>query len=156
MTRFLAGACAALIMLSAGLYLWVGNAQEKSLIPDAPPPPEPVAQGLPINIPADAPKFGPAPPTPPVARPETLEARRFGRYDKNRDDNISRAELLGSRSKAFRKLDKDGNNLLTFEEWAVATSNRFAKADANGDLKLDRPEFASTRPKRKVKQRCKC
>ena len=156
MTKFFAGACAALIMISAGLYLWTGNAQDQILIPDAPPPPEAVTAGLPTDIPSDAPKFGNAPPTPPQARPETLEAKRFGRYDKNKDDSISRVELMGSRAKAFRKLDTDGNNLLTFEEWAVATSKRFNKADANKDLKLDRGEFASTRPKRRPKPRCKC
>ena len=45
------------------------------------------------------------------------------------------------------KLDKDGNNLLTFEEWAVATSDRFGGADANGDGKLTPAEFATTAPR---------
>ena len=55
--------------------------------------------------------------------------------------------MLSSRTDAFKKLDKDGNNLLTFEEWAVATANRFDGADANGDRELTPSEFATTRPK---------
>ena len=35
---------------------------------------------------------------------------------------------MGSRTKAFKGLDKDGDNLLSFEEWAVATSDRFGAA----------------------------
>ncbi len=63
---------------------------------------------------------------------------------------------MGSRVKAFKKLDKDGDNLLSFEEWAVATSDRFAEADANADGKLSPAEFATTAPKRSLKPRCKC
>jgi hypothetical protein len=33
--------------------------------------------------------------------------------------------MLSTRTDAFRDLDKDGNNLLTFEEWAVTTVERF-------------------------------
>src|SRR3546814_5643706 len=43
---------------------------------------------------------------------------------------------LSSRTKVFRKLDMDGNNLLSFEEWAVKTSDRFAGADADANGKL--------------------
>ena len=34
-------------------------------------------------------------------------------------------------SDGFRALDVDGNNLLTFEEWAVTTARRFDNADAD-------------------------
>jgi hypothetical protein len=64
--------------------------------------------------------------------------------------------MLGSRTKAFKALDKDGNNLLTFEEWAAATGERFAGADANRDRLLTRKEFAATRPKEAAKPACRC
>ena len=50
----------------------------------------------------------------------------------------------------------DGNNLLSFEEWAVRTANRFKGADKNGDLRLTREEFATTKPKAAVKPECRC
>ena len=65
--------------------------------------------------------------------------------------------MLSSRSAAFRALDRDGNNLLTFEEWAVATVNRFEGADADSDGRLTMREFATTAPKpAKAKPKCKC
>ena len=63
---------------------------------------------------------------------------------------------MSSRTKEFKKLDQDGNNLLTFEEWAAATGQRFAKADGNGDKLLTRKEFAATAPKPAAKPTCKC
>ena len=59
------------------------------------------------------------------------------------------------RAKDFRKLDTDGNNLLSFDEWAVSTDNKFKAADANGDGALTRTEFAATKQKTK-KPTCKC
>ena len=65
--------------------------------------------------------------------------------------------MLATRSAAFRKLDKDGNNLLDFEEWAVATAQRFDTADVNHDRELDLVEFARTAPKpAKRKPACGC
>jgi Ca2+-binding EF-hand superfamily protein len=64
--------------------------------------------------------------------------------------------MMGSRTKAFKALDKDGDNLLSFEEWAVATSDRFAAADADKDGKLTPAEFATTAPKRSAKPKCRC
>src|SRR3546814_7878099 len=80
---------------------------------------------------------------PPEASGLTREQRRFFRYDRNRDLSISRNEMLSTRSEGFRKLDVDGNNLLTFEEWAVTTVNRFDEADKDSDGKLTQREFAS-------------
>lgn len=95
---------------------------------------------------------------PPEANEVGREARRFNQLDKDRDNRISRIEMLSPRAKAFRKLDADGNNLLSFEEWAVATVDRFKTADGNADLFLTRQEFATTRPKDKPrsKQKCTC
>ena len=68
---------------------------------------------------------------------------------------ITRNEMLSTRTDAFRDLDADGNNLLTFEEWAVTTSQRFDQADANGDRELTQKEFATTAP-RPSSTRCNC
>jgi hypothetical protein len=105
---------------------------------------------------ANAPAFGPAPPTPPEAPKASREEVRFNRSDRNRDELVSRLEMMGSRTKAFKALDSDGNNLLTFEEWAAATGQRFAGAVRNKDLLLTRKEFAQTRPKSVAKPGCRC
>ena len=99
---------------------------------------------------------GKPPPMPAEASPQTREQKRFARYDRDRDGVITRLEMMGSRTKVFKALDKDGDNLLSFEEWAVATSDRFAGADANKDGKLTPAEFATTAPKRTPKPKCTC
>ena len=152
MKRFLGGAVAALLLASAGLWLWQGRAENE--IPVVPPPPA-LAEGLPEAA-TNAPAFGDAPPIPPEAPKTSREEQRFNRYDRNRDEIISRLEMMGSRTKAFKSLDKDGNNLLSFEEWAAATAERFAGADVNRDKLLTRKEFASTRPKKAARPECRC
>lgn len=154
MRRFLAGGVGALLLVSGGLWLWQGQASQENEIP-ALPPPTALAEGLPVAG-AGAPAFGAAPPTPPEAPKASREEQRFNRYDRNRDELISRLEMMGSRTKAFKSLDKDGNNLLTFEEWAIATGERFAGADGNRDKLLTRKEFAATRPKKADKPGCRC
>jgi hypothetical protein len=142
----LIGGVAALFMAGGGLLVWESVANQPSLIP-APPPPAVIS---------DAPAFGSAPPTPPEAPKASREEMRFNRYDRNKDELVSRLEMMGSRTKAFKALDTDGNNLLTFEEWAVATGQRFASADGNKDKLLTRKEFARTRPKTPAKPGCRC
>lgn len=160
MNRIVLGALAALLFVSAGLFWLQGRAQVQEGIP----PPEAGAiseelelakKGDPEELP-NADVSGLNGPAPPEATELTREQRRFARYDRNFDARITRVEMLSSRTDAFRKLDKDGNNLLTFEEWAVATSNRFHNADANSDNSLSAKEFRTTRPKRKPKPKCKC
>ncbi len=156
MKRYVAGAASMMLLMTAGLFLWIGASGQEVVIPDAPPPPElREPEGLP-EADESAPILGPAPPTPPKAYKASREERRFNRYDRNRDGVITRLELMSSRTKAFKALDKDGNNLLTFEEWAATTSDRFAGADKDGDGQLTRAEFRTTRPKRTAPQRCKC
>lgn len=154
MNRAILGAFVALTLVGVGTFWWQGRAQ----VEDGAPPPAPVA--APSEPPIDelplADVEGLSGPTPPEATELSREQRRFFRYDRNRDWRISRNEMLSTRSDAFRKLDKDGNNLLTFEEWAVATSKRFASADANGDEELTTAEFATTRPKPRKKPACHC
>ena len=129
MQRVLISGVAALLMVLAGLLLWQTAANQESVIPSPPPP--------------EAPKA-------------SREEVRFNHYDRNRDELVSRLEMMGSRTKAFKALDTDGNNLLTFEEWAAATGQRFAGADRNKDLLLTRKEFAQTRPKLVAKLGCRC
>ena len=154
MRRILIGGFAALMMAGSGLWFWQTAANELTVIP-APPPPPAVSDALPEAA-TSAPAFGPAPPTPPEAPKASREEVRFNRYDRNKDELVSRLEMMGSRTKAFKALDIDGNNLLTFEEWAAATGQRFAGADSNKDLLLTRKEFAPTRPKPLVKPGCRC
>ena len=138
-----------------GLFWWQGRAE----IEEAAPPPDPMAlvkeapssDELPITDPGEM--QGPAPPE---ASELTKEQRRFFRYDRNRDWRITRSEMLSSRSDGFRKLDKDGNNLLTFEEWAVTTVEKFEGADADGNRELSPGEFLTTKPKPSKSRRCAC
>ena len=155
MLKFATGAAGILLLLTAGMFLWIGAQGQDVPIPDAPPPPQMIeAERLP-EADLDAETVGPAPPTPPKAYRASREELRFNRYDRNRDEIITRLEMMSSRTDAFRKLDKDGNNLLTFEEWAVATSEKFAGADSDKNGRLTRTEFRTTRPKRSA-PRCKC
>ncbi|WP_430445817.1 hypothetical protein [Sphingorhabdus contaminans] len=155
MQRILVGGLAALLFMAGSFWLWQTQASQESSIPAPPPPPALADDMLPVAGP-DAPLVGPAPPVPPEAPKASREEVRFNRYDRNRDELISRIEMMGSRTKAFRQLDKDGNNLLTFEEWAVATGERFAMADINRDSLLTRKEFVRTRPKPAAKPACRC
>ena len=155
MKKFAAGAAGMMLMLTAGLFIWIGAEGQDMPIPAAPPIPEPAeAESLPV-VELDPDLVGPAPPVPPSAYKASREERRFNRYDRNRDEIVTRLEMMSSRTDSFKKLDTDGNNYLSFEEWAISTSERFAGADANGNGQLTRTEFRSTRPKRSP-PRCKC
>lgn len=152
MNRIILGAVMALALAGVGLFWWQGRAEIES---SAPPPHVeaalPPAESLP-----DADIAGLQGPEPPEADELTREQQRFFRYDRNRDWRISRNEMLATRADGFRKLDVDGNNLLTFEEWAVTTANRFKAADSNGDRELTPAEFAATKPKPAKKPACRC
>lgn len=152
-SRFLVGGAASALLLTGGLFLWQGHSQVAREA-DLPEPP-PALPAIPVAG-ADAPKRGPVPPELPAAKAESREERRFNRYDRDRNGRISRVEMMSTRTAAFRKLDRNGDNLLTFEEWAVATSDRFAGADADKSGDLTRAEFATTAPKPAVKPKCSC
>lgn len=152
MNRLVLGAVIALALAGIGLFWWQGRAEVERGAP--PPMIEPVApdpEALPIADVTDL-----EGPEPPEATELTREQRRFFRYDRNRDRRITRNEMLSSRTDAFRKLDKDGNNLLDFEEWAVATAERFDKADLDRNRELTPAEFATTAPQRAPKPKCRC
>lgn len=145
-----------MVLLGIGLFWMQGRAQ----VEEAAPPPE-------LAEISDQPEVDPNAlpeadvtdmegPAPPEATEATKEQKRFGRYDRNRDEIISRNEMLSTRAAAFRKLDKDGNNLLTFEEWAVTTVNRFEGMDGNGNAELTPAEFLTSKPKPKPKKKATC
>ena len=90
------------------------------------------------------------PPALPASKEASREERRFNRFDRDRNDRISRVELMSSRTAAFRKFDKDGNILLTFEWWAAATGERFARPMVISRA-ICRAAFATTAPKRVAK-----
>lgn len=152
MDRLVLGAVGALALAGIGMFWWQGRAE----VEEGAPPPLPLEAPAPADDLPEADITGLVGPAPPEATELTREQRRFFRYDRNRDLKISRREMLSSRTEAFRKLDKDGNNLLTFEEWAVATVERFDTADRDGDRELTTSEFATTAPKRKAKPGCSC
>jgi hypothetical protein len=153
MNRLILGAFLTLVLVGVGLFWWQGRAEIEQ---GAPPPMVQPAKPSPDELPlADV--EGQRGPAPPEATELTREEQRFFRYDRNRDRRITRNEMLSTRTEAFRKLDKDGNNLLDFEEWAVATAQRFDGADADRNRELDLAEFATTAPKpAKRKPACRC
>ena len=156
-SKYIIGAIGAIAALSTGLFIWQTNANAPLVIPNEAPPEIEVSETLP-EADSNAPQFGPEPPSAPKAAKASKEERRFNRYDLDRNEEISRIEMMASRTKAFKKLDVDGNNLLTFEEWAVRTGDKFSKADKDKNLKLSRSEFRTTRGKssKKKKPKCKC
>ena len=90
----------------------------------------------------------------PEASPQTREARRFSRYDRDRDASVSREEYLAARRKAFARLDVNGDGRLGFDEWAVKATTKFAAADGDRSGVLTAAEFATTAVKRKAKAPC--
>jgi hypothetical protein len=153
MNRILVGALAALLLVAAGVFWWQGRAATER---GAPPPVAALASVAPDDALPSADGSGLKGAAPPEADEMTREQRRFDRLDRNRDGMITRNEMLAFRVAAFRQLDTDHNNLLSFEEWAVRTSNRFKAADADGDQRLTRAEFATTKPKRTAQPQCRC
>ncbi|WP_084356108.1 EF-hand domain-containing protein [Novosphingobium lentum] len=154
MNRIVLGAFAALLLVASGVFWWQGRAQTAR---NAPPPSIAATDGAQPDAedPPDEDGAGQHGASLPQASEESREARRFDRFDKDRDGRITRNELLAPRVKAFRKLDVDGNNLLSFEEWAVRTSNKFKGADHNGDGALTREEFVATKSKKSA-AKCQC
>lgn len=143
MGRFLAGVGSALLMVTAGFFIWRAQADGASLIP-----PAPAASEAPMGIADLAP--------PPQASERTREEKRFSRYDKDRNGAVARAEYLSGRQKGFAKLDVDRDGRLSFEEYAVKAVVKFAAADKDRNGGLNPTEFATTRVVRKSPVRPKC
>lgn len=145
MGRFLLGVAAAMLLMTGLLFWWKSAGRAADPVPAAPPAGAPAAGG------ADAPID-----MPPAAGARTREEKRFGRYDRNKDGGVERAEYLASRRKAFAKLDRDGDGRLSFDEYSVKTIAKFSGADADRSGVLTPVEFATTRVIRKERPRAKC
>lgn len=150
MSRLVLAALGAFAIAALGLFWLNGPASVEA---GAPPPESVVA--APATLPT-ADVTGMTGPAPPEATELSDEQRRFFRYDRDRDRKITRNEMLSTRTDGFRKLDVDGNNLLTFEEWAAATAQRFDGADADSNGELTPAEFLTTAPKPRPSPRCQC
>ena len=148
MGRILAGMASFLLLITGGVLLWSGSAQEPTL-PSAPEPRFPAAAP---TTPATLQPIGQAP----SADPKSKEEKRFARADKNEDGRISLAELVEPRRKGFAKLDVNQDGKLGFEEWAVTTIDKYKGANGDGNGWLTPAEYASTAPKRKSKPACSC
>jgi hypothetical protein len=142
MWRFLAGAGSALLLCGAGMVWWTNGKQHAPLLSAIEPP---LARS---TAESDA--------GPPEAEERTREQKRFDRYDKDRNDQVSADEYLLSRRKAFAKLDANNDGRLIFEEWAKKTTDKFAKADTDGSKALSRTEFATTKVIRKTPPKRDC
>lgn len=142
MWRYLAGGAAALLMAGAGVLVFNARANDEPSLPAAP------------QASAEARRAAdPLPDVAPEAGDRTREQKRFDRYDKDRDDSVTREEYLAARRKAFAKLDANHDGTLSFDEWAVKATTKFAAADKDRSNVLTRAEFATTAVKRKPARR---
>lgn len=144
MWRYFVGAGAALLLAVAGMFLFRGSAAPQMALVPAAPAAEAAEDE--VALPDEAPS----------ASAKTREQKRFDRYDKDRNDAISRDEYLAARRKAFAKLDGDHDGKLGFEEWAVKATGKFAAADRDKSGAMNRAEFLTTAVKRKPAARPKC
>lgn len=147
MWRYFVGAGAALMLGLAGMFLFRGAAAPEFKLPAAPSA-RLAAAGTEDPLPDEAPR----------ASARTREQKRFDRYDKDRNDAVTREEYLLSRRKAFARLDVNRDGRLDFDEWAVKTTAKFTGADGDKSGVLTRAEFVATAPKARVgaKPRCVC
>ena len=144
MWRYLAGGAAILLLAGAGVT-WFGSRGHS------------VAPLLAAATPAQAATAdGPLPDTVPEAGDRTREQKRFDRYDKDRNGQVTREEYLAQRRKAYAKLDTNHDGVLSFDEWAVKAETKFATADADRSGAMNPTEFATTAVKRNTRPRPKC
>ena len=146
MTRFLAGAAAAFLLLTGAFLFWQSHAATSPL-PPAPPPRQANESVFNAAQPLQAPE----------ANTKSREEKRFSRADKNKNGRIGSEEVLAPRRKAFAKLDKNGNGALSFDEWAAKSIDKFKGADSDRSGWLTPAEYATTAPPPpKKKKRCSC
>ncbi|MFM9978597.1 MAG: EF-hand domain-containing protein [Sphingomonadaceae bacterium] len=148
MTRYLAGAAAAVLLATAGFFLWTAQADKPVGQAALIPPPPAQAADAPLGVADLAP--------PPAASERTREEKRFARYDKDKNGAVGRGEYLASRQKAFARLDTDGDGRVSFEEYAVKASTKFVSADKDRNGGLSATEFATTRVVRKNRPQPNC
>jgi len=147
MWRFAAGVVSALLLVTAGIFVWRAQAGSPSAIPAAPV--EAAAAGDEALGIADL-------AGPPTASEKTREQKRFARYDKDKNGIVVRAEYLASRQKSFAKLDLNGDGRLSLDEYAVKAVVKFNAADRDKTGGLNATEFAMTRVVRKARPKPKC
>lgn len=143
MWRYLVGGLAALLLVAAGVFLFKGSAIADHGLPAAP---QAAVSGTTPALPDAA----------PAATERTREQKRFDRYDKDRNGQVSRDEYLAARHKAFAKLDVDHDGKLAFEEWAAKAIAKFGDADKDKSGAMTAAEFATTAAKRSARPRCAC
>ena len=144
--KWLAASVVVVLVVLAGL-LWRSTPPARRLAFRAPAEAEVAAQAA-----SDAPLVAPVSDVTPLDR----EAKRFKRYDKDKDGVISRDEYLAARRKAFAKLDTDHDGKLSFDEYSVKAIAKFDAADVKHDGKLTPAEFATTAVKRKPRTKAVC
>ncbi len=145
MWRYLAGGLSALLLVAAGLFWWQNrSAGHVGKVAPRPSPPRP--SGTPPR------RSRPRPPP----RDKAREDKRFARYDKDRDGNVTRDEYLVLRHRAFEKLDTNGDGRLSFDEYAAKAIKRFGEADEDKSGALNSAEFATTRPVRRTPATPQC
>ena len=144
MLRFFAGVAACFLLLTGAFLIWQSHAEKAPGLPPAPPPRN--ASPMLASQPLEAPE----------ASVKSREEKRFSRADKDKDGKIEPEELLGSRRKAFAKLDTRGNGTLSFEEWAVTTIDKFKGADRDRSGWLTPAEYATTAPPPPKHKKCSC
>lgn len=134
----------AVILLVAGGYIWTrGSAPRGAALAAAPV----AGAALPTS---DDPLVAPVSDVTPADR----EARRFSRYDKDKDGAVTRDEYLANRRKAYARLDLDGNGTLSFDEYAARATKKFETADLDRDRQLASADFATTAVKRRARAAC--
>lgn len=145
MWRYVVGAGAALLLAFGGFLLFGRGPARRPLAAVLQP------------APATAGAVTPLPDAAPEADAKTREQKRFDRYDKDRNEAVSRDEYFAARHKAFARLDTNGDGRLSFEEWAAKSIAKFTGADADKSGTLTRTEFTTTAPPRRAPSaRCAC
>lgn len=148
MWRFFAGVGSALLLVTAGFFIWTGVAHDDD------------QSGRASRGPGAAQAQGGGPATPPSADERSREQRRFDRADRDNDGRVTIEELTYARRRNFERLDVNHDGRLSFEEWAARTLQKFAAVDGNHDHALNRAEFAATAPPQRRAaargQRCDC
>lgn len=155
MKPFLAGAGSALMLASAGFFVWQAQAERAPSLPAAPSASatgSATGRATASNAPLGLADLAP----PPEASERTREEKRFARYDKDKNGGVGADEYLAARRKGFAKLDANGDGRLSFDEYAVKAVVKFGTADRDKSGVLNATEFAATRVVRKAKPRPNC
>ncbi len=142
MWRYLAGGAAILMLAGAGVVFFSSHGRPATPLLAAAAP---AAQG-----------DEPLPDTVPEVPDKTREQKRFDRYDKDRNGQVTREEFLAARRKAYAKLDANHDGVLSFDEWAIKAETKFATADSDKSGAMNPAEFATTAVKRNTRPRPKC